>query len=274
MSDEKPRSFEVSIEIDAPPAEVWKAIAEADGIARWLAPEVKVTPGKGGAISVSWGPGMEGTQQIEVWEENRHLCLTEQRAKPYSCGGADTSGDAADAAETPLRIAVDYFLEAKDGGKTVLRLVHSGFGNSAGWDQEMESTRRGWPTFFRVMKHGIEFHPHEPASPVTLSIPSLHSAADAWERVCKALTPLNQSTRYELRSPQETLQGKLLIHGERHFAGVIENWNDALVSIVCEPSPSGPGSMLYFMLTLYGPAIAHAQAIDARWKEALTSLVN
>lgn len=271
MSEEKPRSFEVSIEIDAPPNEVWKAIAEADGIVRWFAPEARVEPGQGGSIFVSWGPGMEGTYTIETWRQDEHLCLTEYRATPYNCSG---DAPAAEPEPVPRRIAVDYYLEAKAGGGTILRLVQSGFGNSASWDQEMESTKRGWPTFFRVMKHGIEFHPNERAKPVTLSIPSPHQAPEAWTGFQSALSVQPEAGSYTLNLPAESIQGKLLIHGERHFAGVVEGWNNALVSIVCEPFPGVPGSMLFFMLTLYGPAIEQADAISTRWTEALTNLVS
>ncbi|MBS1830168.1 MAG: SRPBCC domain-containing protein [Acidobacteria bacterium] len=267
MSEEKPRSYEVSIEIDAPPSEVWKAIASAEGITKWFAPEAKVTPGKGGTVFVSWGPGMEGTSNIEVWEENQHLCVTTYRSQPYGCAPGAPS---AEPEPQPLRIAVDYFLES-EGGKTVLRLVHSGFGTSAGWDAEIESTKRGWPTFFRVMKHGIEYHPNDPAKPVTLSIPSPHHSTEAWKRFETAITVDNG--RYTLRSPEETVHGKSLLYGERHFAGAVEEWNNALVSIVCESYPGATDSVLYFMLTLYGPAIEKAEAIGARWNKALTALV-
>lgn len=268
MSEEKPRSYEVSIEIDAPPQEVWKAIATADGISRWFAPEVKVEPGEGGSIFMSWGPGMEGTSKIEVWIENQHLCVADYRSQPYGCapGAPDSEPEAA-----PRRIAVEYFLEGK-GGKTTLRLVHSGFGNSAAWDAEMESTKRGWPTFFRVMKHGIENHPNEPAKAVTLSIPSPHHSTEAWKRFEQAITV--DSGQFTLRSPEESVHGKSLLYGERHFAGAVEEWNNALVSIVCESFPGAPDSVLYFMLTLYGPAISQADAIGARWNKALTTLVS
>jgi uncharacterized protein YndB with AHSA1/START domain len=269
MSEEQPRSYEISIEIDAPPNEVWKAIAEADGIARWFAPDVKVEPGEGGSIFVSWGPGMEGTYKIETWVANEHLCLTEYRATPFA-GGAEAPEQGPQA--TPRRIAVDYYLEAKDGGKTVLRLVHSGFGNTEGWDAELESTKRGWPTFFRVMKHGIEMHPGEPAKPLTLMIPSPNRAAEAWVRLQSALT-VGTDGRYEFRPGGEMMHGKVLLNDERAFAGVIENWNNALVSMVCEPAPDAASSMLFFMLTLYGPAIGQADAIRSASLEALTSLL-
>ena len=40
MADD--RQFEHEIEIDAPPAAVWRALTEAQEIARWFAPDVTV----------------------------------------------------------------------------------------------------------------------------------------------------------------------------------------------------------------------------------------
>ena len=65
--EQKTRSHETLIEINAPPDVVWKAIAEAEGITRWFVPFARVEPGVGGTIWLSWGEGIEGTETIEVW---------------------------------------------------------------------------------------------------------------------------------------------------------------------------------------------------------------
>jgi hypothetical protein len=49
------------------------------------------------------------------------------------------------------------FLEAR-GGKTVVRLVHSGFGGSAEWDEQIEGLESGWTYFLRQLKHYLERH--------------------------------------------------------------------------------------------------------------------
>jgi uncharacterized protein YndB with AHSA1/START domain len=139
---EATRSHETRIEIAAPIEEVWKALTEASEIARWFAPNIKVEPGVGGIFLADWGPGIEWKTAIEVWEPNRHLRLAETREQPEPC-----------------RLLQDYFLEV-EGGKTVLRLVHSGFGTSAEWDNEYEGTRGGWPVCFFRLKHGLEHPQH------------------------------------------------------------------------------------------------------------------
>lgn len=119
---------------------------------KWFAPEVRITPGVGGEIFVSWGGDANGTMKIEVWDENTHLGLAECRDHPYNCapGAEQPAGEG-----VLRRIAVDYFIEAGQG-VTVLRLVHSGFGPDASWDEELESTRTGWTSFLNTMKQCLE----------------------------------------------------------------------------------------------------------------------
>ena len=50
---------------------------------------------------------------------------------------------------------VDYYLEGR-GGTTVMRLVHSGFGATANFDDEYESTGASWPEFLKMTKHSVE----------------------------------------------------------------------------------------------------------------------
>jgi uncharacterized protein YndB with AHSA1/START domain len=255
------RSFEVQVEIDATPEMVWKAVSEGEEIAKWLAPEVRVEPGVGGSILCSWGPGMEGTMKIEAWEPNRHLTLVEYRDKPYGCGPSDASSSGEEG--VPRRIATDYYIEAKEGGGTVLRLVHSGFGPSAEWDGEIESLSRGWPTFFRVMKHGIERHPGEPARNIPISATSQLTPEETWERL---MGPGG------LRLNPEIQYGAILLDGHRQFAAVISNWNEALCSLVCEGVPGKPGSSIYWMLTVYSIAPEKAEALQTKWTEFLQRL--
>ncbi|MGH9671701.1 MAG: SRPBCC family protein, partial [Bryobacteraceae bacterium] len=128
------RKHDLRVEINAPAAEVWKAITEGDQIVRWFAPEAKVEPGEGGSVWMSWGPGMEGAERIRIWEPDRRLSL--------SPGG-----------DSPR--VVDYILEA-NGDTTTLRLVHSGFGAGASFDEEYDSTAGGWRIFLAMLRFGLE----------------------------------------------------------------------------------------------------------------------
>src|SRR5215470_3717550 len=103
------RKLDFSISMKTTQAELWKALTEAAEIQRWFAPEVRVTPGEGGSMWISWGEGIEGEAQIVAWEPGRRL-VTRMGER-----------------------TVEYIIES-NGAETVLRLVHSGFGPDASFD--------------------------------------------------------------------------------------------------------------------------------------------
>jgi uncharacterized protein YndB with AHSA1/START domain len=157
------RSFEKTITIDAPVEAVWKALTDAERITRWFAPEARVTPGAGGSIWMSWGPGFEGDAKITIWDEHRHL-RTEDAKKP---------------------MAVDYVLEAQGGGSTTLRLVQSfGEGN---WDDEFEGTNLGWTIFLDTLKAFLERRSDAGCRQAIVMCPVSGTLDEAFGRVRAAL---------------------------------------------------------------------------------------
>ena len=138
------RAQKYRISLDATPDEVFRAISEGDAITRWFAPEASVTPGVGGSVTLSWGPGMEGTAPITAWEPGKRFAWTEQH------GDGEPK-------------VVEFLIEAVDGGKSVLRLVHSGFAEDADFDAEFDSTTGGWTTFLRLLQFDLAEHKGAPA---------------------------------------------------------------------------------------------------------------
>jgi len=167
MSEKKKtRSVEKSVTINAPAEVVWKAIAEAEGIKAWFSPDAQVTPGQGGKVMVSYGPGMEMTHGIQIWEPNKRL---------------KTGRDPDAKEEDPKRaaLAIDYVLEGK-GGTTTLRLVNSGFGVEADWDDEFESVTRGWGVFLSNLKNYCERWAGRRCVQTVAMLPLTGSGADAF----------------------------------------------------------------------------------------------
>jgi uncharacterized protein YndB with AHSA1/START domain len=147
------RKHELKIEVAATPAELWKALTTAQGIQSWFAPIAKVEPGVGGGITLGWSPEMEFTEEIKVWEPEKHL----------SAG------------------RTDYYIEA-NGATTILRLVQSGFGDDAKFDGEFESTGTAWPVFMTMLKRSAEAGVDSCTNATTfrfLDIPP----AEAWHRL-------------------------------------------------------------------------------------------
>ena len=52
---------------------------------------------------------------------------------------------------------MEFTLETHQG-KTRLRLVHSGFGEGAAWDNELEGITEGWQAELRSLRHYLERH--------------------------------------------------------------------------------------------------------------------
>ena len=72
-TDKKRRSFSMSIDIDATPEEVWRALTDAGELMRWFPLQARVTPGKGGSVFWGWDEHWAWESQIDAWEPERRL---------------------------------------------------------------------------------------------------------------------------------------------------------------------------------------------------------
>lgn len=253
---ESVRQHTTEIEIKATPDQVFREVSEAEGIMRWFAPIAKVDPRVGGEYVISWGPGMEGKSTITIYEPGKRFAAATDKAKPYSAGPAEP--------DAPARLVVDYQIEAIGGGMTRLRLVHSGFGRGAGWDNDFEGTRTGWPVFMQVLKHGLERHPGVASLTTSVMVPCPIPAEEAWKRLVKI-----ENSRYRVAAGPG-----LEFHGETRVVdppgtliGVAEEFDDALAGLYC----GFHGKFVNLTLVLYGPARQRSEQIGSDWKAGLTS---
>ncbi len=240
MSDEKNVTAEVSIDADADT--VWRALTEGEELKRWFPLDARVTPGVGGAVWLSWGEGMDWEAPIEIWEPGRHLRTVDP---------------------APSKLAVDYYIESR-GGETVLRLVHSGFGDDA-WDDEIDTMTSGWRTFFATLKHYLERHRGKPRTLAYFRHPVVElSRAEVYPR---ALTALGL--------PLDLVEGRRYAHGFVHVAAppvnlsvTDERYDDALLMIEIEPGRGRCRPAAW--LSLYGDAGAQAPELQQWIRESLT----
>ena len=144
------KSHENIIEIKATPEEVFRAITDPEQIVKWFAPYARVEPCEGGKYVISWDPELSGGGVISVWDPPKHFGEYSLRSVAYGCDGKPVETG------TAQKIAVDYYIEALDGGITRLRLVQSGFGPEAAWDDEFEATKTGWADFLKKLKEILE----------------------------------------------------------------------------------------------------------------------
>lgn len=227
------RKHEMEIEIAAPPSEVWRAVSTAEGIASWFCPISAVTPGAGGSVTIGWGEGMEATSRIEIWEPDKHLRVVSDRPEPAPPG------------------VIDYLIEGR-GGTTVMRLVHSGFGEGADFDGEYEGTGAGWPLFLAMMKHSTE-RGIDSCRNVTIMRMLSDTPAAAWEK-------LLAQAGDEIQGGVERIRTK---GGNR----CLEFPGGAMAGLFCDAC--GGAAIVTIMWLLYGVTAEEAERVREKWTAVL-----
>lgn len=216
------RSLEETIALDARVDVVWRALTDAEELVRWFPLAAKVEPGVGGTMSLSWGGQAGETVAIEVWEPNRRLRTVNRRV--LAGGGM-------------VEIAVDYLIQGQ-GGQTTLRVVHSGFGAGAEWDQEYDGTVRGWRYELRGLRHYLSRHRGVDRRVASASASSSLSAEACYARAFGAeglmrdgsLLGLAEGESYRISGVAGLFEGRVLVNRPPlDFAGTVANLNDALL---------------------------------------------
>ena len=160
------RAVEASIEIDVAPGVVWNALTDARELERWFPLEARVEPGEGGTVFMSWKNEYAAESRITVWEPGRHLQIT--------WGFTDE--------EKEITQLTDFHLEGAKG-RTVLRVVTSGFPDDPAWDAWYEGTRQGWAYELASLKRYVERHLGQDREVVYLRRRVELPGQEAWDRL-------------------------------------------------------------------------------------------
>jgi uncharacterized protein YndB with AHSA1/START domain len=139
------RAIVLEARFDASPADVWHALTDADALSNWFAPFMKAGQNVGGIVEMSWDGTNVWPTTIEIWEPERHLRW------------ADPAPSAPPDGRPQPRLMVDWLIST-DRGQTVLHLVHSGFGEGARWDDQVDGTLGGWTYFLWNMEACLTRH--------------------------------------------------------------------------------------------------------------------
>lgn len=149
----EPRAVEVTVDIAAPADAVWQALTDPTELVRWFPHQAAVAPGSGGSVKWSWDDLWTWESEIDLWEPGRRLRLVQEDQRPFDVdGGVLPQGTVASA-----HMVMDFTLETA-AGRTRLRLVHSGFGHGAAWDDEIDGVRVGWNQELRGLAFYLERH--------------------------------------------------------------------------------------------------------------------
>jgi uncharacterized protein YndB with AHSA1/START domain len=203
------------IELAASVDEVWKALIDPAELIKWFPLEARVAPGSDGKIFLSWGPDSQGGGKITAWEPGKRLAWD-------------------------ARLAVMEWTIESRGGKTILRLVQSGFSEGAAWEDEwFASTDYGWGFMLAGLRAILERHRGETR---LVAWPRIKVAALRNEAYARLIAPnalftegvgdnLQDGSPYQFTTPAgEALTGEVeFVRPGRGFCLRVAEWNDALL---------------------------------------------
>jgi uncharacterized protein YndB with AHSA1/START domain len=262
MNTKNTRDIQLSVELDASPEDVFRAVTDGTEIAKWLAPEARVTApegGKKGSIWISWGEGMSAEHEIEIFDAPKRI------RHPSGKNG-----------ETKAPLYADWSIEAREGGKTTLRLVHSGFSASADWDHEYEAHARGWKVMLQNLRHYFARHAHEPAVhlPVMSNVESPRGSI--WKTLLgkfgfSALPKVGDQFRFT--TPKgDVLTGVVdLVTETRVLALVVREYDDALLGFTLEGKADALSTFVYGYVIVYGAERERASELVAAASSAMSN---
>ncbi|WNV86383.1 SRPBCC domain-containing protein [Umezawaea sp. Da 62-37] len=119
------RRLAKEVELAATPDEVWRAISTPEGMSIWFVPHEDA----GGGIEADFGGGNTQAGLVLEREPGRRVV--------YGAPGPD--------GVPPM--TVEFLVEGRENGTTVLRLVQSGFFGGDDWEAEYDGFGRGWDMF-------------------------------------------------------------------------------------------------------------------------------
>ncbi|MEV4455158.1 SRPBCC domain-containing protein [Microbispora sp. NPDC049633] len=157
--------FELSkeIELDATPEQVWEAIATGPGVDSWFMGRTEIEPGEGGRGRFTMFGGTE-TTTVTAWEPGKRFAYR-----------SDENPDG-------LFMAMEYLVEGRDGGSTVLRLVQHGFLGDD-WETEYEAMVTGWDLYLHKLAQYLTYFRGRPVTVVSAARPHAPESEKAWAAI-------------------------------------------------------------------------------------------
>lgn len=259
------RTFETEIQIAASRQAVWEAIATASELQRWFTPKAKTDSKVGGEIVWEWLQHHQWPQRIEILEPGARL-----RTR-YDSGVDDGAGG-----KRPLFL--DFILEG-EGGMTTLRLVQSGFGPEAAFDEEYDGISRGWPVELRGLRLYLEKYRGKDRV-LAWSTKDLDMDRDrAWQILTSErglacgtqIDSLADGAAFRIRTADgDEFSGKALVCQAREFSGDAQSHGGGFFRFSIEEW--GGSSHAWLWLGAYDQPADGVAALQKRWDAMLDRL--
>lgn len=123
------RRIDIEVVVAGTPEQVWEVIATGPGVTAWMQPtEIEPRPGGRYAFDLQDGAGPNDTGHVSEYDPPHRFATSAVEWRLV--------GDAA-----PAALATEWIVQARDSGTCVVRLVMSGFGPGAAWDNEVGEMR-------------------------------------------------------------------------------------------------------------------------------------
>jgi hypothetical protein len=173
---------------------------------------------------------------------------------------------------------IDFQLEG-EGGRTTLRLVHSGFGPEAAFDEEYDGIGRGWPVELRSLRLYLEHHLGQDRQLAWSTRGVELEGSRVWQRLtgpdglaCGAgLDKLSEGQPFRFRTADgDELAGTTLCCHEREFSGLAASHGNGFLRFTVDRC--GGGLQVWVWLATYGQDPSPTRALQARWDAMLDRL--
>lgn len=188
---EMPKEFKITKEVllQATPEQVWETIATEAGLAAWFHP----------------APVDPASEMVVAWEPGHRLAIRTPAAGDGSMH------------------AFEYLIEARGGGSTVLRFVHSGFAGDD-WSDEFEPViSGGWDMYLYTL---AQYHSHfsgRRAVYVEAEGPASSAVPEAWPVLVSALGtggPAELGSEARIKLPEAGHLEGVIDYATANFVGL------------------------------------------------------
>lgn len=126
---DRARGYAHRVDIAADAADVWRALTQAEHLARWCSPGAQIRAQKGGLFRASVDRVTELEAHIDIFEPSRRLRLIYLPSSTLP--------------PTDDPIVDDFILDSKEPG-TILRLLGSGIPPTEEWNRQYQRLKLGW----------------------------------------------------------------------------------------------------------------------------------
>lgn len=136
------RGYAHRVDIAAGATPVWKALTDTESLRRWCSPDAQILAREGGSFRASVDRVTELEAHIDVWLPLRRMRIIYLPSEDLPQAGS--------------AIVDDFILDDSDPGKTILRLLGSGFPANEESDKLYLRLRTGWERAVARLKVLVE----------------------------------------------------------------------------------------------------------------------